>query len=146
MIYRTPFSHNVLTELDRLQREMQQALGVAPTIRGSAWGGFPAMNMVNTPQSVMVSLFVPGVLPDQVELHIHNGVLVITGERAPDLPGTDGHVALHMDERFSGKFRRTVTLPDDADEESADAVFRNGVLQVKLTRRGGGQLRAIAIQ
>lgn len=146
MIYRTPFSHNVLNELDRMQREMQQALGMVPTIRGSAWGGFPAMNMVNTPESLRVSLFVPGVLPDQIDLHIHKGVLVITGERTPDLPGTDGHVALHMDERFSGRFRRTVTLPDDADEESADAVFRDGVLLVTFARRDGGLPREIAIQ
>lgn len=146
MIYRAPFSRNMLAELDRMQREMQQALGIAPTIRGSVWGGFPAMNMTNTQDSVVVSLFVPGVLPEQLELHIDKGLLVVAGERPPELPDTSEHIALHMNERFSGRFRRTVMLPEDADEESADAVFRDGVLLVRLARRHNSPPREIAIQ
>lgn len=146
MIYRTPFSRNLLAELDRMQREVQQALGIAPTIRGSAWGGFPAMNMINMQDFVVVSLFVPGVSPQQLELRIDKGMLVVTGERPPELPDTDAHIALHMDERFSGKFRRAVMLPEDADEESADATFRDGVLRVRLARRHTSPPREIAIQ
>ena len=61
MYYRTFFPRDVFAELDRLQRDMQQAYD--PSIRGGLRGGFPAMNVGSTPKSVEIYAFAPGVDP-----------------------------------------------------------------------------------
>jgi HSP20 family protein len=84
MIYRSLFPRDVLAELDRLQREMQQTFHFSPSIRGIARGGFPAMNVGGTPQSVEIYAFAPGIDPATLDVQIEKGVLTVAGERKLD--------------------------------------------------------------
>ena len=52
----------------------------------------------------------------------------------------------HIDERFAGRFRRVVTLPDDVDAGNAQARYRDGVLHISIARKEATQPRRIAIQ
>jgi HSP20 family protein len=146
IIYRSPFPRNLFAELDRLQRDMQQALGIAPAIRGSSWGGFPAMNMGHTADSIMIFLFVPGVAPEDIDAQAEKGVLIVSGERRPSQPDEPERHTLHIDERYAGHFRRVITLPDDVDDESVQASYQNGVLTVTLRRKQRINTRKIPIQ
>ncbi|MGE0114172.1 MAG: Hsp20/alpha crystallin family protein [Steroidobacteraceae bacterium] len=145
-MYRSLFPRDVFAELDRLQREMQQAFDVSPSIRGLARGGFPAMNVGTTPQSVEVYCFAPGIEPGSIEVQIEKGVLTIAGERKSAVPTKDEKANLHIDERFAGKFRRVVTLPEDVDPDAVQASYRDGVLHVSVQRRKAAQPRRIAVQ
>jgi len=140
------FSRDMFAELDRLQREMQQAFDLSPSIRGVARGGYPALNVGSTPESVEIFAFAPGIDPATIEVHIERGVLTIAGERKSDLPGKDEKATVHIDERFAGRFRRVVSLPDDVDGTTADAHYRDGVLHVSLKRRAAAQPRRITVQ
>lgn len=144
-MYRSLFARDMFAEMDRLQREMQQAFDLSPTIRGFARDGFPALNVGGTPQTFEVYAFAPGVDPASLEVHLERGVLTLTGERKRPLP-RDEKAAVHIDERFEGRFRRVVTLPDDADPERVDARLRDGVLHITVQRRASAQPRRIAIQ
>ena len=146
MFYRTLFPRDLFAELDRLQREMQQSYDLSPSIRGLARGGFPAMNVGGTAKSVEVYAFLPGVDPATVDVQLEKGVLTIAGERRIDRPGQDAKTTLHIDERFAGRFRRVVTLPDDIDPSAVQAKCRDGVLHVSIQRRAAAQPRRIAIQ
>ena len=145
-MYRSLFSRDIFAEMDRLQQEMRQAFNLSPSIRGIARGGFPAMNIGHTPQSIEIYAFAPGIDPAAIEVNIERGVLTITGERKSDLPGSEEKTAVHIDERFAGRFRRVVTLPDDADSGAVDAKYRDGVLPISIKRRGAAQPRRISIQ
>jgi HSP20 family protein len=144
MMYRSLFPRDVLAELDRLQREMQQGFHLSPNIRGVARGGFPAMNIGGTPQSVEVYAFAPGIDPATLDLQIEKGVLSISGERQRQLPSEQATV--HIDERFDGRFRRVVSLPDDTDPAAVDARYRDGVLRISIARKQSAQPRRITIQ
>jgi HSP20 family protein len=144
-MYRSLFSPNVFAELGRLQRDLQQALEVSPSIRGVT-RGYPAMNVGTTPQSVEVYCFAPGIDPATIEVNLEKGVLSITGERHTDLPPTDKRTTLHIDERFVGKFRRVVALPDDVDPDAVQASYRDGVLQVSIPRKQAAQPKRIVVQ
>lgn len=146
MIYRSVFPRDVFAELDRLQREIQQAADFSPSIRGVARGGFPAMNVGSTPRSVEIYAFAPGLDPASIDLQLEKGVLTIAGERKVDLPDPDAKVAVHIDERFAGHFRRVVTLSDDVDPNAVEAKYRNGVLHISVQRRQASQPRRISIQ
>ncbi len=144
MIYRSLFPRDVLAELDRLQREMQQTYHLSPNIRGIARGGFPAMNIGGTPQSVEIYAFAPGIDPATLDVQIEKGVLTVAGERKRQAPAEDATV--HIDERFDGRFRRIVTLPDDVDPNAVDARYRDGVLRISIARKQSAQARRITIQ
>jgi HSP20 family protein len=144
MMYRSLFPRDMVAELDRLQREMQQAFDISPSIRGLARGGFPAMNVGGTAKSVEIYAFAPGVDPASLDVQIEKGVLTIAGERKADL--VPEKAAVHIDERFTGRFRRVVTLPDDIDAGAVHAKYRDGVLHISIARQEAAQPRRIAIQ
>ncbi len=144
MIYRTLFPRDVFAELDRLQREMQQAFDVSPSIRGLARGGFPAMNVGGTAKSVEIYAFAPGIDPASLDVQIEKGVLTVAGERKAE--AVPEKATLHIDERFAGRFRRVVTLPDDVDPNAVTARYRDGVLHISIARKEAAQPRRIAIQ
>lgn len=146
MFYRSVFPRDLVSELDRLQREMQQAYEFSPSIRGLARGGFPAMNVGNTPQTVEIYAFAPGVDPASIDVQFERGVLTIAGERASVLPPREANATVHIDERFAGRFRRVVTLPDDADPNGVTAKYRDGVLHISVQRRQAAQPRRISIE
>src|SRR5512142_2626328 len=142
MMYRSLFPRDVFAELDRLQREIQQTVDFSPSIRGVARGGFPAMNVGGTAKSVEIYAFAPGVDPATLDVQIEKGVLTVAGERKID--AVPEKASVHIDERFAGRFRRVVTLPDDIDANSVQAKYRDGVLHVSIARKAAAQPRRIA--
>ena len=147
-MYRSLFSRDLFAEMDRLQREMQQAFDLTPSIRGFARGGFPALNVATTPASVEVYAFAPGMDPKAIEVEVDRGLLTIRGERKRELPngGADKKATVHIDERFGGSFRRVISLPEDADPNGVTAAYKDGVLHVSIKRREAAQPRRIAVQ
>jgi HSP20 family protein len=146
VIYRSLFPRDVFAEMDRLQREMAQAYDVSPSIRGFGRGGYPALNVGGTPQSVEIYAFAPGLDPAGIEVNLDRGVLTIEGKREPDLPKADEKTALHINERFTGRFRRVVSLPDDVDPNGVSAEYRDGVLHLSIKRRESAQPRRIEVK
>jgi HSP20 family protein len=144
-MYRTLFGRDVFAELDRLQRELTTAFDISPNIRGLARGGFPAINVGTTPRSVEIYAFAPGLDPVLLDVQLEKGVLTIAGERSRAAPADD-NAAVHIDERFEGRFRRVVSLPDDIDPNAVTANYRNGLLHITVRRNEASQPRRISIQ
>lgn len=145
-MYRSLFPRDILAELDRLQRDMSGGFDYSPSIRGIGRGGYPALNVGSTPTSVEIYAFAPGIDPAAVEINLDRGVLTIDGERKATLPAGDDKTALHLNERFDGRFRRVVSLPDDIDSNAVSADYRDGVLHVSVKRRESAQPRRIEVQ
>ena len=79
--------------------------------------------------------------------NLGRGILTIAGERMSDLPTEDdGKTAVHINERFGGRFRRVVSLSDDIDPNSVSADYRDGVLHISAKRRESAKPRRIAVQ
>jgi len=82
--------------------------------------------------------------PASLEVQIEKGVLTIAGERRVDT--VPEKAAVHIDERFAGRFRRVVTLPDDVDSNAVDARYSDGVLHISIARKETAQPRRITVQ
>lgn len=143
MLYRSFFPRDVFSQLDRLQSQLSQAFEGSPSIRGVD-GGFPAINVGTTERSVEIFAFAPGIDPATLDVQIDKGVLTLSGERK--LEETEEKTTVHVDERFTGHFRRVIALPDDADATAVTAKYRDGVLQISVPRREVAQPRRITIQ
>ena len=143
MYARSLFPRDVFAELDRLQREMQQAFDTGPSIRGLT-RGYPALNVGGTPTSVEMFAFAPGLDPATLDVQLEKGTLTIAGERKAAEVAEKATV--HIGERFAGRFRRVVNLPEDVDPNAIEARYRDGVLHVRIQRKEEAQPRRIAIQ
>lgn len=143
MSYRNFLPRDFFAEFERLQNELTRATGLSPTIRGVE-RRYPGMNVGSTPAAVEVYAFAPGMNPASLDVQIEKSVLIISGERLADsLPD---QAMVHIDERFSGRFRRVVSLPDDIDATAVEARYRDGVLHVRIPRREIAQPRRITVQ
>lgn len=142
------FPADFLSEFDRLQRYLAQAaVAAGPTaIRGGHRGSFPAMNIGSTPETIEVLAFAPGIDPGSLDLSIDKGLLTVAGERKPVFPGSTDSLNVYAEERFTGPFRRVISLPEDADPTKVDATYRDGMLRVSITKRESSRPRRIDIK
>lgn len=145
-MYRSLFSRDIFSEMDRLQRELQQAFELTPSIRGLGQGGFPALNVGGTPHAVEIYAFAPGLDPEGIEINLDRGILTLSGERKSDLPEAGEKVSVHINERFSGRFRRVISLPDTIDPDKVSANYRDGILHISIKRQESASPRRITIQ
>lgn len=140
------FPAHVFEEFERLQRDMEQALAGWPLSLREASGVplFPAVNVGRTNDAIFVYAFVPGVDPNALDITLEQGVLTIAGERGPWQPKEKE--TIYAQERFSGKFKRTLTLPEDVDPDQVDAKYRDGVLTIRIGRKAHLMPRRITVQ
>lgn len=140
------FPRDLFADLDRLQRQVQQAFDVSPSIRGFARGGFPALNVAGTPDSAEIFAFAAGLEPESIHVELERGVLSISGIRSGELPAPDaGGASVHQRERFTGRFHRVITLSDDLDPDQVRATYRHGVLHVSIGRKEAAKPRRINV-
>lgn len=142
---------DMFSELDRLQGLLDQVFRPSgrASIRALAGESFPVINLGSTPDTVEVMALAPGLDPAKIELSIERGVLTIAGERVAvaSASGTESRPGstVYAQERFHGRFRRVVSLPDDVDSARVDATYRDGILWITLHKRESAKPRQIQI-
>lgn len=72
----------------------------------------------------------PGLKKDDVHVEIHDDALTIHGERREE--HEEEREGYFHTEREYGEFHRNVPLPDGVIAESAQATFKNGVLEISM--------------
>ena len=88
---------------------------------------------------------VPGLDPKSLEITIDKGLLLISGERKSELAERNQRITIYANERFSGGFRRVVSLPEDVDPANVKANYANGLLRVTLSKRESSKPRRISV-
>lgn len=136
------FDGDLFDELRRLEREVGGRGWPRSYIRSGARTAWPPVNIGSTQDEVDVYLFLPGIDPASLEVHIQQNLLTIAGERR--LIRESG-ASYFSSERYDGEFRRTVTLPEDVDPERVEAKYEDGVLQVRIMRRESSKPRQIKV-
>jgi HSP20 family protein len=135
-------------ELNRLQSVLDQVFRPLErsSIRALAGGTFPVINVGSTADSIEIMAMAPGLDPAALQVTADRGLLVIAGERNASLPERREGVAVYAQERFTGSFRRVVSLPEDADPARIEATYRDGVLRISIARRESSRPRRIEVQ
>ncbi len=84
-----------------------------------------------------ITMELPGVTDDDMELTVDNGVLTISGEKKTSTEKKGD--TWYFSERQYGAFRRAFRLPEDADGVAASARMEDGVLHVRVPKKALGQ-------
>ena len=102
----------------------------------------PAVDMFETKDDLMVRAELPGMTEKDVELSITGDVLTLRGERNA---AADGQESVHRNERWYGKFERSLTLPIPIQADKVKATYRDGVLTIQLPKAEEVKPRTIKI-
>ncbi|HEX5053888.1 MAG TPA: Hsp20/alpha crystallin family protein [Planctomycetota bacterium] len=95
----------------------------------------PRANVAETDKEYLVSLELPGLDLNDVEVKLSGNELIVTGERKQKKEDKDKH--FRRIETTYGAFERRFELPSDvrSDADSLKATFHNGMLEVKVPKR-----------
>jgi len=138
-------SADLFAELNRMQSLLDQVFPATGSSIRSGAAGFPVLNVGTTPTAVEVQALAPGLDPAKLDITVDRGLLVIAGERKSELPPRGERASVYANERFSGTFRRVVSLPEDADPNRVDASYRDGVLRISVAKRESSLPRRIEV-
>lgn len=103
-----------------------------PTSRLASLAPFPAIEMKEEDESYKVSVEVPGVKQEDIDLSVQQDMLVIKGEKRDEFE--ERRDDFSRSERVYGAFERRLRLPDDANPEQIAATSRDGVLTITVPR------------
>lgn len=105
----------------------------APFARTSEFLGWtPAFDVFEDKDNFTVKAEVPGIKKEDINVSLHDGNLIISGERKSEThsEGTEVYRA----ERFFGKFQRAVSLPATVAADKVKAQYKDGVLTITLPK------------
>ena len=137
-------------EFDRLTRELNSLFNTG--LRGGGedatqaatadWA--PAVDIKESSDHYLIMADLPGVRPEDVEITMEKGVLVIKGRR--EMESKEERENFRRVERIRGSFYRSFALPDTADVEKISARSNHGVLEITIPKQPVVQPRKIEIQ
>lgn len=138
-------------DLAAFERQLDQMMGRMGGGAGSgsreqrAWS--PSLDVHQEGETMVICAEVAGIDPDQIDISVEDDVLTISGSREDHNEVEEGQWIRR--ERYSGQFRRSVSLPPGVDPEQIQASARNGLIEIRVPRptqvgahrvplRGGG--------
>ena len=138
-----PFQ-DLLSLQDEMNRVFDRAAGRTTDTGGQAmrvWA--PALDISERKDAYLVTIEVPGVNPDDIDVTLENNLLTIQGERRQAQDSSDER--FHRIERAYGVFRRSVSLPTTVQADTIQASYADGVLQLLVPKAEEARPRKIAV-
>ncbi|RLD05591.1 MAG: Hsp20/alpha crystallin family protein [Chloroflexota bacterium] len=92
----------------------------------------PRMDCKETKKDITISVELPGMEPEDVEISINRNELTISGEKRAEKEEKGEHH--YRIERSYGTFHRSIPIPGQVEENEINAKMKNGVLTVTLPK------------
>ena len=115
-------------EMARVQDEVSRLWG--STRNGSSFS--PAVNVHEDDKAYAVSVELPGLKAEDVDIEVDDGVLTLKGEKKFEAEKEDK--GYHLIERRYGSFTRRFTLPKTVNADGIEASMSDGILTVTLPK------------
>src|SRR4026207_92953 len=90
----------------------------------------PAADINETETSYLIAMDLPGIDREALEIDVDDNRLMVRGTRPIN------ETRQHRSERPRGKFLRTFSVPGSVDQGRIGAEYKDGVLQIRLPKRG----------
>lgn len=132
---KTPAPQSLYEQMDHWFDDMGFGFGFpAFSARALTAADFsPRLDVTEADNAYSFTVELPGVAEDDIEISLTDNILSIKGQKKSEIKEGDKDKPVRI-ERHYGAFARSFTLPNDADEESVDAVFDKGVLTISVKK------------
>jgi HSP20 family protein len=115
---------------------------IGQLVGSDALGWTPPVDLFETPGVFVLTIEVPGLARNNIEIHAEESRIVIRGERAGDQTSCE---QFHRIERGHGRFSRAFVLPEPIDVDSVNAELKDGLLTVTIPKAGGRGARRVDV-
>ncbi|MDB5104993.1 MAG: Hsp20/alpha crystallin family protein [Fibrobacteres bacterium] len=126
-------------EFDRLRRQMDDIFG---RIGLGAAAGFPAMNVYDRPDDVIVAVQAPGVRKEDLTLDLRENTLTVSAKREAPLYR---NASVLREECDYGEFKRSLRIPSRVQNDRIEAQLKNGILLVSMPKSEEAKPKQISI-
>lgn len=130
-------------DVSLLRRQMDRLFDDAFTGDDAPTVWSPRADVAETDDAYVLSLDLPGIDRDSLDVTLDDGTLKISGERRHVSEHADGR--MHRVERAHGRFFRSFTLGTDLDPDAIEAHYDDGVLTVRIGKTAAVQPRRIEV-
>jgi HSP20 family protein len=144
-----PLRRTTAEWLDQIRQEMDQLLHrflreKGEQARESALGWSPQVDVEETDREIIVTIDLPGVDPQDIEIALVERSLLVQGKK--EERRDEARRNFHLAEREVGRFHRSIPLPAGADPEHVQAITAKGVLTITIPKKPEVQPRRIPVQ
>jgi HSP20 family protein len=134
-------------EMAQMNPVLAHALGLHAQQGGggatsTAWS--PALDISERKDAYLVTVELPGVEADDLQITLEDGLLTIQGER--HFAHDSSEQQFHRVERRYGAFRRSITLPAHVMAEEIQASCEDGVLQILVPKAEEAKPKRIQVR
>lgn len=133
---------NPIHEMDELFHNRLASVLGGEGLQSAAWS--PVVDIEESAEAYTIRAELPGLSKEKVKVTVENGALTLSGER--DLERRVETKTFHRVERSHGTFTRSFTLPDDVEPESVAANFKDGLLEIQITKREEALPKSIEVR
>lgn len=133
-----PFEAGIFTRFDNLRKEMDSVF----TQFSDRFGVFqvtddvsaqvPNWDVSETDSQIIISVEMPGIAQNDIDISINENVLSISGEKQETRQSKDEN--RRVSERSYGRFERAMTLPFSSNSDCITAEYRDGVLNITIEK------------
>lgn len=131
----------VTYQIDELFQGMMLSTGRPPAFRsrGEASGCWrPAIDVFEANDVLNIVVELAGLREDQISVALDENVVRVRGERSP--ANSDPNRSVHEIGIQYGPFAADILLPYSVNHKHVDALYENGMLQIKLQKTAPTQI------
>ena len=121
----------ISSDVDKMFDDLMQSWARPSSLSELGWS--PSIDVCEKDGEILVSAEVPGIDPKDIDISVDGNRLVISGEKRQEEEEQDKNY--YRVERSYGSFRRSFSLPSNADADNIKASSKDGVLSVRIPKR-----------
>ena len=135
-------------EFTRLRSEMDSLFGSlfgqTPRLFEGIRTFTPAVDLYETAAEVVLNAYLPGMSREDIHVEVTGNTIHISGESKPNVPEKD--VTVHLVQGGYGRFDLQYSLPAEVDANQIRAIYRNGILEVRLPKAESAKPKPVEVQ
>ena len=103
----------------------------------------PPTDIIETKESLLMLLDMPGADPETLDVSLDQRVLSISARSTPTTP--EGYAPIYTEFR-DGAYERKFMVSDQVDRERIDAVLKDGVLRITMPKAAPSPAKKISVK
>lgn len=142
LVTRRPYGlfSELQSDLNRAFENRLATNGESMLASGKSW--VPEVDIYEDDKAYHLSVDLPGIAAEEIDVTAHDGVLTIRGDREAVFEDKE----LKRSERVYGSFLREFSMPETADLESIHAASNHGVLNIEVPKLLKSEPKRILVQ
>lgn len=106
---------------------------------------WPPLDVAETSDEIIIRAAIPGLqYANDVQVEIKGNTITLEGEIKPTTYASS-LINVHQEEICQGKFSRTITLPIAINNKGARAAYKQGILEIRISKVQGNQIERLKV-